>query len=250
MNTKMIRTAAALACSLMTLSALGITASAQTPVPADPDIESMMNLVEGKTNIIAGTVEAAPGETVTYPVYIANNSEPGFTATGIRLFYDAALSPCTDANGKLIVNENCTASDALYKSFALHADSNLIGFGSMGLAGETDNGLLYTVEIQVPADAQPGDVYEMNLDVDKFLDVNVNPLEYVAIDGSITVSGQAVQPEEPAEPTEPTTPEQPDEPAGHHEHGHKDIKDKKDKKGKKDKKNKNHGCNYGYYYFW
>lgn len=243
MNNAILRKAAALACSIATLSVLGITASAQTPLPDDKDIDSMTDLVDGKVNIVAGVIEAQPGEIVTFPVYLANNAESGYSAAGLRLIYDDNLTPCTGKDGAMIINKKCTASDDVVKTFSLNYEKNIIGLGTMGVDPEKDNGLLYTVDIKVPSSAKAGDIFTMNLEVDKFLDAETNPLEVVTFDGCIFIGGQAEQPAEPTEPTKPEEPKEPKDPKGHKEH-----KDHKDKKGKKDKKD--HSSNSGNHYGW
>ena len=52
------------------------------PLPED-EIQS------GKLNIIAGQVYAEPGETVSFPVYLAEN--PGYTTGLFRVIYDERL---------------------------------------------------------------------------------------------------------------------------------------------------------------
>jgi hypothetical protein len=228
MNKALFHKAAALACSLATLSVLGITASAQTPVPDDKDIDTMTDLVDGKINIIAGVIQAQPGETVKYPVYIANNAESGFSAVGLRLFYDAKLTPATGKDGKLVVDKRCTAGDDLVKSFSLNTEKKVIGLGSMGSEPEKDNGLLYTVEIKVPKTAKEGDIYTMSLEIDKWLDGETNPIDCVTFDGCIYVGSLTEQKQDEKEPKEPKEPKDPKGPKAHKEP--KGPKDKKDKK--------------------
>ena len=223
MNKAIFTKAAAVVCSLATLSVLGISAAAQTPVPSDKDIESMTDLVDGKINIVAGVIEAQPGETVTYPVYIANNAKSGFSATGLRLVYDANLTPCNDADGNLIVNKKCTAGDDLTKRFTLNTEQNLIGVGTMGADPEKDNGVMFTVALKVPDDAQAGDIYPMTLEIDKWLDAETNPLECATFDGCIFIGDGSDDSEITEEPGKTDQ---------------KEKKDKKEKKAKKDKKDK------------
>lgn len=218
MSKPVFKKAAAIVCSLATLSVLGITATAQTMTPDDSDIDSMTNLVDGKINIIAGTIEAVPGEVVKYPVYIANNVESGFTASGVRLFYAEQLTPCTTKNDKLIVDRNCTAGDDIVKSFSLNEEERIIGLGTMGSEGEKDNGILYTVNVKVPEDAQPGDVFLMTLEVDKLTDANVTSLDYATIDGCIYIAptedpGEEEQPADPGEEEQPADPGEEEQPA-------------------------------------
>ena len=189
MSKSIISKIAAVSCSVVALGALGITAAAQNPVPADSDI-SGFTLTADKTNIIAGVIEAEPGETVHFPVYIANNAKSGFAATGLRLIYDAKLTPVTDEDGNLVFDKKCTAGDDVTKKFTLNAEKQIIGLGTMGSDPEKDNGIMYTVDIKVPADAEAGAKFPMTLEVDKWLDAKTNPLEYVTIDGYIFIAGE------------------------------------------------------------
>ena len=175
---------AAVACSVATLGALGIAASAQK----DTEVADRKDLVDGKTNIIAGIVEAKAGETVKFPVYIANNSKDGFAATGLRLFYDEKLTPVLKEDGKPKTAKG-EACDAVVSKFSHNAEKHIIGLGTMGDDPETDNGLMYTVEITVPTDAKAGDKFPMTLEVDKWLDAKTNAIEYATVNGYIFIAG-------------------------------------------------------------
>ncbi len=175
---------AAVACSVATLGALGIAASAQK----NTEVADRKDLVDGKTNIIAGIVEAEAGETVKFPVYIANNSKDGFAATGLRLFYDEKLTPVLKEDGKPKTAKG-EACDAVVSKFSHNAEKHIIGLGTMGDDPETDNGLMYTVEITVPSDAKKGDKFPMTLEVDKWLDAKTNAIEYATVNGYIFIGG-------------------------------------------------------------
>lgn len=199
--------AAAVGCSLALLSALNITATAQTQIPNDTDIDTMTDLTDGCINIIAGSITAEPGETVKYPVYIANNAEGGFTTVGLRVYYDENLTPCMNKRGALAVDNGCTAGNDVMKSFCINPEEHLIGLGTVGAQPEFDNGVMFTVDITVPEDAAAGAVYPITLEVDKWLDSKTAPLDYVTLDGCITVAGDP-EPEDPQE-----------DPEGHGHHG-------------------------------
>ena len=202
MNKTIIRKAAAFACSITVLSALGISASAQISAPADTDVNIVTDVNDSAVNVIAGNIEAAPGETVSFPVYIANNTAEGFAATGLRLNYDSRLTPCTNEDGSLVADENCVAGDALNMVFGLNADQNCIGIGTMGSQAETDNGLFCTIDFTIPADAQEGDVYAMDLEVSTFTDAKLNAIVCEAIGGSITVTEGSVPIDGPIDPVD------------------------------------------------
>lgn len=171
---------AAVACSVATLGMLGIAASAQT----DTELADRDDIVAGKTNIVAGIVQAEAGETVKFPVYVANNT--GYAATGIRLIYDKALSPVLKTDGKLTTKKG-DAGDDIMPTFSHNPDERIIGLGTMGTDLEEDNGVMFTVEITVPADAKSGDKYPMNIEVDRWLDTDANAVAYNAVNGYIYV---------------------------------------------------------------
>ena len=171
---------AAVACSVATLGMLGIAASAQT----DTELADRDDIVAGKTNIVAGIVKAEAGETVKFPVYVANNT--GYAATGIRLIYDQALSPVLKADGKLTTKKG-DAGDDIMPTFSHNPDERIIGLGTMGTELEEDSGVMFTVEITVPADAKSGAKYPMNIEVDRWLDQDANAVEYTSLNGYIYV---------------------------------------------------------------
>lgn len=177
---------AAVACSVATLGMLGIAASAQT----DTELADRDDIVAGKTNIVAGIVKAEAGETVKFPVYVANNT--GYAATGVRLIYDNRLAPVLKADGKPTTKKG-EAGDDIMPTFSHNPEKYIIGLGTMGTEAETDSGVMYTVEITVPADAQAGDKYPMTIEIDKWLDANANAVEHTTVNGYIYLEGTPVE---------------------------------------------------------
>lgn len=171
---------AAVACSVATLGMLGIAASAQT----DTELADRDDIVAGKTNIVAGIVKAEAGETVKFPVYVANNT--GYAATGVRLIYDNRLAPVLKSDGKPTTKKG-DAGDDIMPTFSHNPEKYIIGLGTMGTEAETDSGVMYTVEITVPADAKAGDKYPMTIEIDKWLDPDANAVEYTSVNGYIYV---------------------------------------------------------------
>ena len=137
----------------------------------------------GKTNIVAGQVLASPGEIVKFPVYILNNT--GYAATGLRLIYAEGLTPNLNASEKLITQKG-DAGDDVTITFSYNTEHRIIGNGTMGAEGEYDSGLFYTVEIKVPENASG--TYPMTLEVERWLNTEVQPVSYVTVDGFIQVS--------------------------------------------------------------
>ena len=186
MSKSIFAKAAAVACSVASLGMLGIAASAQT----NTEIADRTDLVAGKTNIVAGIVKAEAGETVKFPVYIANNAT-GYAATGVRLIHDERLTvPLT--NKKPITKKGDAGNDVT-TTFSYNAEKRIIGLGTMGTDLEMDNGLMYEVDVQVPADAKDGDKFPMTIEIDKWLDASTNPVEHVAINGYIIVGKEPVE---------------------------------------------------------
>lgn len=171
---------AAVACSVATLGMLGIAASAQT----DTELADRDDIVAGKTNIVAGIVKAEAGETVKFPVYVANNT--GYAATGVRLIYDNRLAPVLKSDGKPTTKKG-DAGDDIMPTFSHNPEKYIIGLGTMGTELEEDSGVMYTVEITVPADAKKGDKYPMTIEIDKWLDTDANAVAYNAVNGYIYV---------------------------------------------------------------
>jgi LPXTG-motif cell wall-anchored protein len=177
---------AAVACSVASLGMLGIAASAQT----NTEIADRTDLVAGKTNIVAGIVKADAGETVKFPVYIANNAT-GYAATGVRLIHDERLTVPLD--GKKPKTTKGVAGNDVTTTFSYNAEKRIIGLGTMGTDLEKDNGVMYEVEITVPADAKDGDKFPMTIEIDKWLDASTNPVEHAAINGYIIVGGTPIE---------------------------------------------------------
>lgn len=180
MSKSIISKIAAVACSVAALGALGISASAQV----DTELDERTDLVAGKTNIVAGIVEAEAGETVKFPVYVANNT--GYAATGVRLIYDEKLAPVLKANGNPTTKKD-DAGDDVTMTFSHNPEKRIIALGTMGTEPEVDSGVMYTVEITVPETAKPGDKFPMTIEIDKWLDEKVQPVDHATVNGYIFI---------------------------------------------------------------
>lgn len=191
---------AAVACSIATLGALGIAASAQTNEPIDES-----KLTAGKVNIVAGVVKAEAGETVEFPVYVYNNKEPGFAATGIQLYHDKDLTPVIKANGLPDGKLKEVALDPILSpSWDYNADELLIALGTMGQEATVGNGMFFTAKVVVPENPTK-DHFPMKLGVDKFLDADTNKVDYVTVDGEIYIVTTTTSAPTPATTTTTTT---------------------------------------------
>ena len=195
---------AAVACSIATLGALGIAASAQTNDPIDES-----KLTAGKVNIVAGVVKADPGETVEFPVYVYNNKAPGFAATGIQLYHDKDLTPVIKANGLPDGKLKEVALDPILSpSWDYNADELLIALGTMGQEATVGNGVFFTAKVVVPENPTK-DHFPMKLGVDKFLDADTNKVDYVTVDGEIYIETTPTTAPTPSTTTTTTTTTQP-----------------------------------------
>ena len=159
------------AAAAISLAASAMTAFAFQPVDLD---DRASELKSGITNIIADEVYAEPGETVSYRVMIQNNK--GYGPSGIALNYDAALTPVLEANGVKPALKWGDGSYGLTKSYSINKEKHLLGIGTTGTDNCEKDGVIYTAQFVVPADAKENTVYPMTLTIDKFLDAATDPV--------------------------------------------------------------------------
>jgi hypothetical protein len=168
-------------------AAIGLAASAMTAFAFQPvDLDDRASeLKSGITNIIADEVYAEPGETVSYRVMIQNNK--GYGPSGIALNYDAALTPVLEANGVKPALKWGDGSYGLTKSYSINKEKHLLGIGTTGTDNCEKDGVIYTAQFVVPADAKENTVYPMTLTIDKFLDAATDPVANNPVNGWIRV---------------------------------------------------------------
>lgn len=183
MSKSTIAKIAAVVCSAATLGALGIAASAQTTLDVNPGTVT-------ETTILAGQVEAEPGETVEFPVYIYQPEDVHYAATGLRLIYADGLT--IQKNKRDDYGTKGTAGDDVTQTFSLNAELNTLGLGTMGTSGEWDSGVAYTCLVQVPADAKPGTTYDMKMEIESWLDKKSQPVPAHTVNGWIKIVGEPV----------------------------------------------------------
>lgn len=172
---------AAVVCSAATLGALGIAASAQTTLDVNP------GKVE-KTTILAGKVEADPGELVEFPVYIYQPEDTHYAATGLRLIYAEGLT--IQKNKRDSYGTKGDAGNDVTQTFSLNEKARTLGLGTMGTDGEWDSGVAYTCLVQVPEDATPGTEYPMVMEVESWLDKKSQPVDTQVVAGWIKIVGE------------------------------------------------------------
>lgn len=170
------------AAAAISLAASAMTAFAFQPVDLD---DRASELKSGITNIIADEVYAEPGETVSYRVMIQNNK--GYGPSGIALTYDAALTPVLEANGVKPSLKWGDGSYGLTKSYSINQEKHLLGIGTTGTDNCEKDGVIYTAQFVVPADAKENTVYPMTLTIDKFLDAATDPVANNPVNGWIRV---------------------------------------------------------------
>ena len=149
--------------------------------------ETYEGIAEDKCNVIAAQMYAAPGETVSYPVYLYHNT--GYNWIGVYVDFDERLLPVCNQDGKVDVSEG-SASDALKPVFSSNLKDGRHRYGMAVIPenedapNETDDGVLCYAKFKIPKDAQAGDRYSMKL--------GITELPYNTIDGWIEVRGESV----------------------------------------------------------
>ena len=191
MSKSTIAKIAAVVCSAATLGALGIAASAQTTLDVNPGAVTT-------TTILAGKVEAEPGELVQFPVYIYQPEGTHYAATGLRLVYAEGLT--IQKNKRDDYGTKGVAGDDITQTFILNDKVRTLGLGTMGTDGEYDSGVAYTCLVKVPDDATPGTQYDMKMEIESWLDKKSQPVAAETVPGWIKIVG---------EPKETTTTEAP-----------------------------------------
>lgn len=180
-----LKKAIAIVCS--TAAVFGFTATALNAMAFESvDLDDRSSeLKSGVLNLIADEVYAEPGETVSFRVMVKENS--GYAPSGLRLFYDSALKPVLNEEGTKPVIEWGEGSYGLTRSYTVNLEKNLIAYSSMGTENCTYDGVIYTVQFQVPADAKTGTKYPLSLEVDKLENSRTVPLDHNTVDGWIRI---------------------------------------------------------------
>lgn len=175
------------ACSAAAIGLLGITAAAQTDLP----VTGRQDLVTGRINFVAGMTQAEPGEIVMYPICIQNNSANGFESVSLHLYLDEGLTPALKGDGSLLVKKaaGAEASDFAIQSF-YDAGTNCVTIEAESGTTVTVNDVFLRVAVIVPESARPD--YKMKLTVDQRTDEHSVQDDYVAVDGKLSVSEQAM----------------------------------------------------------
>lgn len=203
MSKSILSKVAAVACSVASVIALGVCASAEKLEVTDANY----GLDASKVNIVATQVKlteselAAASNKVQYDVEIAHNT--GFAGCGVRLVYpkSANLTIVPNKKGKpgtvgpvaqslmAHVTENTDVED----------DPNVsnVAIGCAATENGEDDGVFFTVEFELPSTAKAGTKIPLTLEVDSFRDELTHNVAYKTVDGFIEIV---------ADPTVETTP--------------------------------------------
>ena len=142
-----------------------------------------------KPLIYADQVYAEPGEIVDFSISISNN--PGYAGSGIRLIYDAAVEP-QDVDGLSIPTVTGPGATNLSGSTACNTSKLYCGWTSSGMRDCTTDGIIFTVQFKVPADAAPGTTYPMQVLVRQFCNSANVDIDVDSADGWIKIKDEVV----------------------------------------------------------
>lgn len=173
-----------------TLAAVSVAAMAFTGVAAS----AMTASAEGAVELSLDQVYAEPGETVVFAMNVANNATNGWASAGFKFDYDERLTLGLDGE-ELLFTEDIAC---LGLTYANAVDTSIHQYSATfaGSKVTKKEGILFTVEFTVPEDAEPGDVFPIELIVDKFNDDNATPVEYTAESGWIAIAEESTTTEE------------------------------------------------------
>ncbi|MCQ2416898.1 MAG: hypothetical protein MJ071_03690 [Oscillospiraceae bacterium] len=155
------------------------TTKTTVTVPVDTDLKVITNPTIG-----IGKIKAKPGDTnVAVPVVFVNN--PGFTVSGIQVFYDEALSlVMKDEEAKYDFGEAVGSLTGLCKA---NTGNHTIAFASMGVEDSTKSGTIFTFYLDIPKDAKVGQTYSLPVNTDCMYNLDMQELSVDIICGEIEI---------------------------------------------------------------
>ena len=187
MSKSILSKVAAVACSVASVIALGVCASAEKLEVNGTNYDldtSKVNLVATKVELTLDELKAADYK-VQYDVEVANNT--GFAGCGVRLVYpsNAGLEVVPNSKGKP------GTAGAVIKSMMPYVTDNPeeynVSVGCSSMENGEDDGLFLTVDFKLPASTKAGDKIPMKLEVDRFLDDATHEVAYKVVDGYILI---------------------------------------------------------------
>ena len=144
------------------------------------------------TVFAGGHVTGFAGEQVAFPVDLPQKT--GFRAFGLALEFDAALTPVMKSGSTVSYKKGEAAEDVLLLVRYI-GDGNIIGTSGITPDLTTASGNFFTVQFEIPKDAEPDTVYSVKLVLDLCSLVNSDSssakndtVKCITLDGSITVA--------------------------------------------------------------
>ena len=192
MSKSILSKVAAVACSVASVIALGVCASAEKLEVngTNYDLDTgKVNLVATKNVVDIEDLKAAEYK-VQYDVEVANNT--GFAPCGVRLVYDKSLEVVPTSKGK--PGTVGAVGKALMAYLTDNPEEYNVAIGCSSMENTEENGVFFSVEFKVPSTAKVGDKIPLKLEVDKFLDENNKPVAYNLVDGYIEITGSTTAP--------------------------------------------------------
>ena len=110
---------------------------------------------------------AAGDATVTVTVQLAKNA--GFDVLGMRLYYDAALTPVIGDAQNGVEYEDGTVTEGTVSVTSRNEEERIIGYASMGVQTVTGNGSVFSCQFTLPSDAKTGDSYTLQCETADYL---------------------------------------------------------------------------------
>ena len=190
MSKSILSKVAAVACSVASVIALGVCASAEKLEVNNTNYQldsSKVNLVATKNTVDINDLKDAEYK-VKYDVEVANNT--GFGPCGVRLVYpkEANLEVVPQGTKKKpgIVG---AVGQSLMAYLTDNPEEYNVALGCAGMENTEENGVFFTVEFKLPESAKVGDKIPLKVEVDKFLDENNKQVAYNLVDGYIEIIG-------------------------------------------------------------
>ncbi len=190
MSKSILSKVAAVACSVASVIALGVCASAEKLEVNGTNYDldtSKVNLVATKNTVDIKDLKDAEYK-VKYDVEVANNT--GFGPCGVRLVYpkEANLEVVPQGTKKKpgIVG---AVGQSLMAYLTDNPEEYNVALGCAGMENTEENGVFFTVEFKLPESAKVGDKIPLKIEVDKFLDENNKQVAYNLVDGYIEIIG-------------------------------------------------------------
>jgi outer membrane biosynthesis protein TonB len=190
MSKSILSKVAAVACSVASVIALGVCASAEKLEVNGTNYDldtSKVNLVATKNTVDINDLKDAEYK-VKYDVEVANNT--GFGPCGVRLVYpkEANLEVVPQGTKKKpgIVG---AVGQSLMAYLTDNPEEYNVALGCAGMENTEENGVFFTVEFKLPESAKVGDKIPLKIEVDKFLDENNKQVPYNLVDGYIEIIG-------------------------------------------------------------